>query len=206
MRSAAATRHLVGAGLAGAMLPLAACGSEASNPAPAPTGISIAPSSAAPSAPPTSPPSGSASSSPTATGATPGSVDAVAAVEAAESAVADSTAVEVSSDDDRAAVAWEVVLRAGANGRELRIGNDGAVLDNQSHRLSQAQLGDAPAVAVREAIRIAEERVGSGDVTDAELTRENNRLVWDVSVEKGAEETEVWIDAASGAVVREERD
>ena len=44
-------------------------------------------------------------------------------------------------------------------------------------------------------------------VTDAELTRENQRTVWDVSVEvAGGDDYELWIDASSGKVVRSERD
>ena len=58
-----------------------------------------------------------------------------------------------------------------------------------------------------EAIKAAEKRVSDGEVTDAELTRENQRTVWDVSVEvAGGDDWELWIDASSGKVIREERD
>ena len=58
-----------------------------------------------------------------------------------------------------------------------------------------------------DAIKVAEKRVPDGEVTDAELTRENQRAVWDVSVEvAGGDDRELWIDASSGEVVREERD
>ncbi len=61
---------------------------------------------------------------------------AVAAVAVAEKTVADSTVVEVSSDDGR--LICEVTVRVGNNGRELRIdGSDGPVLSNQSDRLDQ---------------------------------------------------------------------
>jgi uncharacterized membrane protein YkoI len=60
---------------------------------------------------------------------------------------------------------------------------------------------------VSEAIKAAEKRVADGEVTDAELTRENQRTVWDVSVEvAGGDDWELWIDATSGKVIDAERD
>ena len=67
--------------------------------------------------------------------------------------------------------------------------------------------GTLPGVAVSDAIKAAEKRVPDGKVTDAELTRENQRTVWDVAVEvSGGDDWELWIDASSGKVINEERD
>ena len=58
-----------------------------------------------------------------------------------------------------------------------------------------------------DAIKASEKRVPDGEVTDAELTRENQRTVWDVSVEvAGGDDWELWIDASSGRVINAERD
>jgi uncharacterized membrane protein YkoI len=205
---------LAAGGLALALaLPLAACSADEPADTPEPTNISIAPSSAPP-------PTSQTPSPPTASSAAPtpptdpsiaqseGPLDAAGAVAVAESAVEDGTVVEVSKDDDNAAIEWEVTVRAGDNGRELRIAAaDGTILSNRAHSLSAAQRGDLPTVAVRDAIGTAQKRVKDGEVTDAELTQENNQRVWDLSVDvAGGDEWDVWIDASSGKVLREERD
>lgn len=186
------------------LFPLAACGGGNESPGANPTNISIAPSPA-PSSP--SAPASKPATDPS-TAQTEGVQDATAAVAAAEAAVVDSIAVEVSRDDDDNQVVWEVTVRAGKNGRELRISaTDGTVLSNRSERLHESQLGEAPKVTAQEAIKIAEKRVPDGVVTDAELAREDGQRVWDVTVELGDDdEWELWIDASSGKILHEERD
>jgi uncharacterized membrane protein YkoI len=212
-RRAGRSRWLA-AGLLVFVVPFTSCSDDSST-GPEPTGVSIAPSSAAPRSEAASP--SASESSPSATDAptddsssAPATAvsTAVAAVAVAEKAVADSAVVEVSSDDDDGRLIWEIIVRVGDDGRELRIdGSDGAVLSNQSDRLDQSQLGDLPTVTVSEAIEIAEKQVPDGEVTDAELSRRNGERVWDVSVDVASgEDWELWIDAASGEVLREERD
>jgi len=93
------------------------------------------------------------------------------------------------------------------DGGELSVGADGAVLNNQSESLSTAQRGDLPKVLIRDAIEVAEKQLDGGVVTDAELTTENRQRVGDMSVDAaGGAEWELWIDASSGKVLREERD
>ncbi|HEY5785517.1 MAG TPA: PepSY domain-containing protein [Microlunatus sp.] len=201
------------AGLAALVLQLAACGNDEVSSTPTPTDISIAPPTSA--APPTSDTPSSAdpapSESPTAaaTSKRPSAsagLDALGAVKAAETGVADSTVVELSKDDDSGS-AWEAAVRVGDGGRELRIDSGGEITSNQAESLSSVQRGNPPDVSVSEAIRAAQKRVPDGEVTDAELTRENQRTVWDVSVEvAGGDDWELWIDASSGEVIREERD
>jgi len=194
-------------GLAALVLPLAACGNDEVSNTPAPTDISIAPpTSAAPSsadpAPPESPSSAATSKRPSASAG----LDALGAVKAAETGVADSTVVELSKDDDSGS-AWEVTVRVGDGGQELRIDSEGEITSNQPESLSSVQRGTLPDVTVSDAIKAAEKRVSDGEVTDAELTRENQRTVWDVSVEAaGGDDWELWIDASSGTVISEERD
>ena len=203
------TRRTAGlaVGLAALVLPLAACGSDDQASTPAPTDISIAPpTSAAPSstdpAPSESPTAAATSKRPSASAG----LDALGAVQAAETGVADSTVVELSKDDDSGS-AWEAIVRIGDGGRELRIDSGGEITSNQPESLSSVQRGTLPDVTVSDAIKTAEKRVSDGEVTDAELTRENQRTVWDVSVEfAGDDDWELWIDASTGKVVREERD
>jgi uncharacterized membrane protein YkoI len=194
-------------GLAALVLPLSACGSDELSSTPTPTDISIAPpTSAAPSSadagPSESPTAAATSKRPSASAG----LDALGAVKAAETGVADSTVVELSKDDDSGS-AWEATVRVGDGGRELQIDSGGEITSNQAESLSAVQRGNLPDVTVSDAIRAAEKQVSDGEVTDAELTRENQRTVWDVSVEvAGDDDWELWIDASTGTVVREERD
>ena len=207
--SPAPTRRAAGltVGLATVFLPLAACGNDEGASTPAPTNISIAPpTSAAPSsadpAPSESPTAAATSKRPSASAG----LDALGAVKAAETGVADSTVVELSKDDDSGS-AWEATVRVGDGGRELRVDSGGEITGNQAESLSSVQRGTLPDVTVSDAIKAAEKKVSDGEVTDAELTRENQRTVWDVSVEvAGGDDWELWIDASSGRVIREERD
>lgn len=201
-------------GLVAALLPLAACGGDQAAGGPEPTGVSIAPSSAAshtsvmPTPTPVPTTSGAASKPATEPSIARSETirDAVGAVGVAESAVADSATVEVSKDDDASPAVWEVTVRTGDEGRELRIATDGSVLSNEPETLSAAQQAPSPKVDVTKAIKTAQQRV-SGEVTDAELTTENGQRVWDVSVEaSGDQDWELWIDASSGKVLRQQRD
>ncbi|WP_344812572.1 PepSY domain-containing protein [Microlunatus aurantiacus] len=210
-RSTRRTAGLV-AGLAALVLPLTACGSDDAATTPAPTDISIAPPTSTPAgSAPADPASPTASEAPTdaATSKRPsanGGLDALGAAKAAETGLADSTVVELSKDDDSGS-SWEVLVRVGGGGRELQVDQDGEITGNQAESLSAVQRGNLPDVTVADAVRAAEQRVSGGEVTDAELTRENQRTVWDVSVEvAGGDDYELWIDASSGKVVRSERD
>lgn len=206
---------VLGAGLLVIVLPLTACGADQPSTGPEPSGVSIAPSTADPgSEPPASPaPSARAttpakpSASDPSTAQSEDQLDATGAVAAAEAAVPDSTAVEVSQDDDSAPAEWEVTVRVGDRGRELRIAGNGTVVGNEGASLSSAQRGALPKITATAAIRTAEKRVDGGVVTDAELSQENGQRVWDVSVDAGRDtEWELWIDAESGKVLRAERD
>lgn len=205
-----ARRAGLATGVLAVALPLAACGGDRTAAGPEPTNISIAPSSAAPTAAATSP-----AASPTAQAPTPATdpstarserIDLRGAVTAAEATVADSAVVEVSREDD-GAVAWEVTVRAGENARELHLSDDGTVLENKADSLSSAQRGEPPAIAVLAAVTAAEKRIDGGVVTDAELSNEDGQRIWDISVDgDGGDEWELWIDATSGKVLRQERD
>ncbi len=210
-RAPGSTRRAVGlaAGVAALVLPLAACAGDDDSSTPAPSNISIAPPTSTPHT--SVVPSSEASASPTAAAtsrrpsATAG-LDALGAVKAAETGVAGSTVLELSKDDDKGS-AWEVTVRVGDDGRELQLDSGGEITADRAETLSVVQRGSLPEVTVSDAIKAAEKRVSDGEVTDAELTRENQRTVWEVSVEvAGGDDWELWIDASSGQVINEERD
>jgi len=209
------------AGLAALVFPLAACSGAEPAASPEPTSVSIAPSTAVPPtteapSPSASDPSNSASSTrgPVSPPATDPSTaqsetirDAAGAVGVAESAVADSTTVKVSRDDDAGVVEWEVTVRTGDSGRELRIAQDRSVLSNEPESLSPAQRGDLPKVTVLDAIDVAQQRFPDGVVDGVELTTENGQRVWNVSVDvRSGNDWELWVDPSSGTVLHEERD
>ena len=105
-------------GLAALVLPLAACGSDDQSSTPAPTDISIAPPTSGPPSP-AEPVRDSESPTEAATSKRPSAsagLDALGAVKAAETGVADSTVVELSKDDDSGS-AWEATVRVGDGGR-----------------------------------------------------------------------------------------
>ncbi len=211
-RSSSSAAGLV-VGLAALALSLAACGSDDASTTPAPTDISIAPPTSSPRATPTGSGPTTAASSPTPPGAptskrpaADAGLDALGAVTAAETGVAGATVVELSKDDDSGS-SWEVLVRVGGSGRELQVDQGGEITADRAESLSGAQRGTLPDVTVSEAIKTAEDRVPAGEVTEAELTREGQRTVWDVSVEvAGGDDYELWIDASSGTVLRQERD
>ena len=141
-------------GVAALVLPLAACGNDEVSNTPAPTDISIAPPTSAP--PSTADPAPSESPSSSATSKRPSAgagLDALGAVKAAETGVADSTVVELSKDDDSGS-AWEATVHVGDGGRELRIDSEGEITSNQPESLSAIQRGTMPDVTVSDAIKV----------------------------------------------------
>jgi hypothetical protein len=99
---------------------------------------------------------------------------------------------------------WEVdVSRRSGAPRELKISADGRRV---VHRKRTDWSDDAERVrdvkiGFTKALRTAATRA-DGRLTDAELDREQGRLVWSATFERGATETEVDVDATTGAVVR----
>lgn len=198
------------AGMAVVVLPLAGCGSNEPSAGPTPRDISIAPPTAASTtAAPVATPTATGPSSTGESAARPsanGGLDALGAVEAAETAVADSTVVELSRDDDSGST-WEVTVRVGESGRELQVDAGGSVTRNEPDSLSSVQRATLPDMTASRAIKVAQRRVPPGEVTDAVLTVENERTIWEVAVDvRNQDDRELVIDADSGDVIREERD
>lgn len=133
-----------------------------------------------------------------------GRIDATAAVEAALLAVPGDV-VELELERERTTIVWEVgVLGADGSGTEVTIDSQsGEVLRQETLRLSSVQ-STAPAVTAVQAIDIARDTV-DGRVRAMDLDTEQGVVVWEVEVIGTRGGTEIYIDATSGDVVKQER-
>lgn len=116
---------------------------------------------------------------------------------------------EIESDRVRGRWIWEVKVDTGtARPRELDVSAQGTkVLRNRrSARPDRdAVRSRSASISLATAITIAGRRA-RGCFDEAEIDRTRGRLVWSVSFKQGRTETEVDVDARSGAVVKIERD
>ena len=127
-----------------------------------------------------------------------------AAVRAVHTARDSGRPYDLERDRFRGNPVWEVdVSRRSGSPRELKISADGRRVvhrkrtdwSDDAERVRDVKIGFA------KALRTAATRA-NGRLTDAELDREQGRLVWSATFERGATETEVDVDAMTGAVVR----
>lgn len=151
-------------------------------------------------------------SSPTPTDdATEGSRDAGAstvqdlgwAIDAAEGEVG-GTAYQVDREDR----GWEIDVAVDGRSTEVRIGPEGAVVgtgDDDDLDDDDRRSLDAARITLREAVQAAVAQV-PGDVTDAELDREDGTHVWEVGLEDAGDEIDVDVDVTDGSVVGTTRD
>lgn len=133
-----------------------------------------------------------------------GAMNARAAVELALKTTPGAV-VEIELGRHGTKIAWEVgVLGEDGSGVELYIhARSGEVLRQGPLRLDSEQR-TAPAVTAVEAIDIALDAV-SGRVTAADLGTERGRVVWEVDVLGTSGGMELYIDAATGEVVKQDR-
>lgn len=174
--------------LAGALLLTACSPGSSSNDAPPPSETQTSPES----------------SDPSAEDETEGAVDARAAAEIALEAVPGAV-VEIELGREGTNVVWEVgVLGEDGSGVELYIDRStGDVLRQSTLRLDSEQR-TAPAVTAVEAIDIALD-ASPGRVTAVDLGTERGQVVWEIEVIGTSGGMELYIDAATGDVVKQER-
>lgn len=142
------------------------------------------------------------SEEPSATEAPDGPLDAAGAIEAA---LAHTPGAVVEVDAERSI--WEVtVLREDGTGVELYIdATSGAVTRERDQRLSPTQR-TAPTVTAAEAIDITLGEV-PGTIIELDLGLDRTTVVWEVLVRADAGgRMEVYVDAATGTVLKTERD
>ena len=136
------------------------------------------------------------------------SVDAaVRALRTAESD-AGGRAYSIDRERFRGAAAWEVeVARPSGRSPELTISNDGRRVLRRSttRRTADTDRGRRAQVRLTTALRTAARRAG-GTLDEADVDRFRGRTVWSVTFRRGGTETEVYVDATNGNVVRVETD
>lgn len=118
----------------------------------------------------------------------------------------DGDVVELELEDR---TAWEVLVRGddGSGTRVLISAESGDVTDERSEDVPEEVRDSAPEFTAKEAIDAALTAVSSsGMVTDVDIDREGDTLVWEVVVESDGAETDVQIDATSGEILTQERD
>ncbi len=157
--------------------------------------------------PPTSGASATPTSTPTDT-ATPIAVplDATRAVERALQVVP-GVVVELGSDSESGRAVWEVgVLGADGSGTEVNLDQATGDVVRQSPLQLDPEQRSAPAISAARAITIAEETV-PGSVLEMDLDTDRSVVVWEVLVAADAgDRFELYLDATTGAVVKQERD
>lgn len=189
------------------LLVASACGTDQSGgEETAPSEAASAPASpAAPtSAPAESPtPTEAAPTEAARTGAAPTHSDPAA--RAAQGALAAVPGDVISIDPERGSV-WSVLVRD-ANGRGTEVyvdATDGTVNRQEREALPAVARTGAPAITAVEAIDVALKAQPSGAVRELDLGLERTRVVWEIKV-RGGGNTEFYIDATSGQIVKQER-
>ncbi len=160
-----------------------------------------APSPAAPTAPPAAPESAALA---------PRTAAAVRALDAAAAAVPDGRPYDLERDDDDDDAVWKITVASGGDRpHELDVSADGRRIVGREREDRDDDAADAlrAGVTLAQALRIADGRT-PGHLDDAEIDREDGRLVWTVQFDEPSRDRdhEVTVDATTGEVVAVEID
>jgi uncharacterized membrane protein YkoI len=163
--------------------------------------VAIAGSGLVAAADPSASPVAPAQPSPAAEGVT-----AAAAIDIALGNVPGGAVVDLDQGWERGVPVWDIVV-LGADGVAVELYIDaigGSVIDQEPARVPLLAAGGAPAITAQQAIGTALGEVPGGTVLEADLDLEDGRLVWDVVVRIEGGRLSVYVDAASGEVVKVE--
>ncbi|HSW43778.1 MAG TPA: PepSY domain-containing protein, partial [Patescibacteria group bacterium] len=133
-------------------------------------------------------------------------ISAGRAIDVALAAVPGGAVVEVSLDKENGRTLWEIVVRS-PNGSGVEIYIDaatGTIVDREPHRVPDEARASAPAISALRAITIALAAVPGSSVVEVDLDTERGRVVWEVLVR--APGVELYIDAATGEILKQEAD
>lgn len=185
---------------ASVLLVTSACGSEGADSG------ETAPTTSATSATPA--PASTPAESPAATDApAPGEPShADPAARAAQGALAAVAGDVISIDRERGST-WSVLVR-GTNGSGTEVyvdATNGTVSRKRSEQLPAVARSAAPTFTAVEAIDVALKAQPSGAVHELDLDRDRGRVVWEIEVRGGGGNTEFYIDASTGEIVKQER-
>lgn len=175
----------------------------------APAGGSPAPTQApSPTPAATDVPSPTDSPSPTTDAQAAGPLPtAQSAVDAALAIVAGGAAIEGGQTDEAGRQVWYVLVRdpAGA-GTELYLARDnGDLVQQRPEPVPAVAQGDLPALTAQQGLEAALGAV-PGDVIEFDLGTEQGRTVWAVLVRGDNGRFEVYVDADTGEIIKQERD
>lgn len=169
----------------------------------------------------TSTPTQEASPTPTSTGApasdaeteilteSSGPSSRVTAQQAAEVALETApggTVVEISPGLERGRATWEVLVRnSDGSGTEVYIlAATGEVLKQEPATVPAEAKGSGPAVSAQEASDVALGAVPEGTIVEIDLGTERGTTVWEVLVRGSSGREELYIDAATGDIIKRE--
>jgi uncharacterized membrane protein YkoI len=131
----------------------------------------------------------------------------VLAADAAAAALAavSGAVVEIGTGTENGAPVWEVLVRTDdGSGVEVYVDQaSGAIVKQEPEELPDEARTAAPAVTAADAIATALAAV-PGDVRDVDLGTESGTVVWEVEVAHGGGATEVYVDATTGEIVKQE--
>lgn len=122
------------------------------------------------------------------------------AIDIALQTVPDGAVVDLGQGWERGSSYWDVVV-LGPDGGAVELYLDaatGEVLEQSPVRTPLLAVDGAPATSAQQAIDTALEAVPGSSVIEADLGREEGRLVWEIVLRGEDGRTEVYVDATSG--------
>ncbi|MGB9375611.1 MAG: PepSY domain-containing protein [Jiangellales bacterium] len=135
-----------------------------------------------------------------------GELTAFDAINAALAEVPGGVAVEGGQTDEQGRQVWYVLVRdANAAGTELYVDTmTGEIVSQRGEELPQEAQGQLPALTAQEGMNAALAAVPDTSVVAFDLGTEDGATVWAVVVGGASGETEVYVDAATGGIVKTE--
>lgn len=136
-----------------------------------------------------------------------GEIDAFGAIAVAV-ATTPGTAIEIGRGNERGEAVWEVLVRRDdGTGIEHYVSIATGEVVAQDSESIPAIASTPPAVTIEQAITIAAEAEPGSELIEADLDTEDSRVVWEVVVRRrNGPEVELYIDAATGEIVKHEVD
>lgn len=164
---------------------------------------------AAPTATEAVSPTSSPEASPAATPETTvvASLDAIGAVTTALNLVPGGAALEGGQTDEQSREVWYVLVRdADGAGTELYLDREtGELVAQEPEDVPDIAQGELPALTALDGLQAALGAVPGTEVEEFDLDTENGATVWAVLVAGADGATEVYVDANTGAIVKQER-
>jgi uncharacterized membrane protein YkoI len=119
--------------------------------------------------------------------------------------IAGGAVMDIDRGTERGQAVWEVVVRQDdGSAVELYIAQATGELVAQHPARSDADVTTPPPLSVQQAVAIAEQAVPGSAVVEADLGSDRGRIVWEVLVRASSQDVELYIDAATCEIVKQE--